>query len=250
MDDIGIKKLAVEKTPKVKTIFHDKYFRHDILKSLNNNDCIGIELGVAGGNFSKRMVKSGKFKKFFGIDLYEDHHNTKEYIEALKLIGLNSNYTLLRMSFDEAISLFSDSYFDFIYFDGYAHTGEEGGKNFSDWFCKLKVGGIFCGDDYHDDWPLVKWGVNNIVSQLNCDLNVTGKTEDTHLNKYPSWFFKKESEKTFNNDPDLLNLGLQIRKATKNKGKNITLTQDDIVKLFEEIKLKNPQLAMQLQKIL
>ena len=54
----------------------------------------------------------------------------------------------------------------------------------------------------------------------------------------------------FNNDPDLLNLGLKIRKATKNNGKNITLTQDDIVKLFEEIKLKNPQLAMKLQKIL
>ena len=47
-----------------------------------------------------------------------------------------------------------------------------------------------------------------------------------------------------------MNLGLQIRKATKNNGKNITLTQDDIVKLFEEIKLKNPQLAMKLKKIL
>ena len=81
MDDIGIKKLAVEKTPKVKTIFHDKYFRHDILKSLNNNDCIGIELGVAGGNFSKRMVKSGKFKKFF----------REQWIDHLKQLSLNGS---------------------------------------------------------------------------------------------------------------------------------------------------------------
>ena len=89
-----------------------------------------------------------------------------------------------------------------------------------------------------------------MILQLDCELHITVQREDTNLNRYPSWFFKKESEKTFNNDPDLLNLGLQIRKATKNKGKNITLTQDDIVKLFEEIKLKNPQLAMRLQKIL
>ena len=250
MNENDIQKLALEKTPKVKTIIHNEYYRHDILRALNNNDCIGIELGVAGGNFSERMVNSGKFKKFFGIDLYDDHHNTTEYIQTLKLIGLDANYTLLRMSFDEAINLFSDSYFDFIYFDGYAHTGEEGGKSFSDWFCKLKVGGIFCGDDYHDDWPLVKWGVNNIVSQLDCELNITGKTEATHLNNYPSWFFKKISEKKFENDPDLLKLGLQIREATKNNGKNITLNQDDILKIFQEIKLKNPQLALRLKKIL
>ena len=132
------------------------------------------------------MVQSGKFKRFYGIDLYEDHHDTKEYVSALSLVGIEENYSLLRMSFDDAIGLFEDNLFDFIYFDGYAHTGEEGGKTFSDWYKKLKVGGVFSGDDYHDDWPLVKWAVNDMVSKLNCELNVTGKIENTHLNRYPS----------------------------------------------------------------
>ncbi|MDC1120300.1 hypothetical protein OAT72_00365 [Alphaproteobacteria bacterium] len=57
---------------------------------------------------------------------------TDEYKSAIKLVGLDSNYTLLRMSCDEALDLFDDNYFDFIYFDGYAHKGEEGGKKFSD----------------------------------------------------------------------------------------------------------------------
>ena len=76
------------------------------------------------------MVQSGKFKRCYGIDLYEDHHDTKEYVSALSLVGIEENYSLLRMSFDDAIGLFEDNLFDFIYFDGYAHTGEEGGKTF------------------------------------------------------------------------------------------------------------------------
>lgn len=44
----------------------------------------------------------------------------------------------------------------FIYVDGYAHTGEDRGKTLFDWYPKLKIGGLMAGDDYHDDWPLVK----------------------------------------------------------------------------------------------
>jgi hypothetical protein len=66
-------------------------------------------------------------------------NTVKEYIKTLKSIGLEKNYVLLRMSFDEAAELFDDEFFDFIYFDGYAHTGEEGGKTFSDWYQKLKI---------------------------------------------------------------------------------------------------------------
>jgi hypothetical protein len=90
--------------------------------------------------FSKRMLDSGKFRIFYGVDLYADHHNTDEYKQALKLVGIERDYKLLRMSFDEALELFDDDYFDFIYFDRYAHTGEEGGNTFVDWFCKVKVG--------------------------------------------------------------------------------------------------------------
>ncbi|MFQ3200803.1 MAG: SAM-dependent methyltransferase [Zhongshania sp.] len=171
------------------------------------------------------MMQSGKFRRFYGVDLYEDDHDTKEYISALKLVGIEDDYTLLRMSFDDVIELFEDTFFDFIYFDGYAHTGEERGKTFSDWYRKLKVGGVFAGDDSHDDWPLVKWAVNDIVSKLDCELNITGKVESAHLNRYPSWFFTKEKEHKFKINEELRNLGIAIRNATREKTTETFLLQ-------------------------
>lgn len=251
MNNAEVKVLANQLTPKVKLKLHNNYYRHDVLEALKGNNNLGIELGVAGGHYSKRMVQSGKFKRFYGIDLYEDHHDTKEYVSALRLVGIEENYSLFRMSFDDAIDLFEDNFFDFIYFDGYAHTGEEGGKTFSDWFRKLKVGGVFAGDDYHDDWPLVKWAVNDMVSKLNCELNVTGKTENTHLNRYPSWFFTKEKELEFTPDEKLRSVGLAIRNSTRKTTKNnISISIQQLEGLMKEVKNKNPELAEKLKRLL
>ena len=134
MTNEEVRLLADKLSPDTTFKMHRNFHRHDVLELVEGKANVGIELGVAGGHFSQRMVQSGKFEIFFGVDLYEDHHNIREYISALKLIGIMENYHLLRMSFDEAIDLFEDNFFDFIYFDGYAHTGEEGGKTFSDWY--------------------------------------------------------------------------------------------------------------------
>lgn len=246
-----IKQIAIKATPKVKVTTISEYHRHDIVERLHGKSNVGIELGVAGGHYSKRMVQSKKFKLFFGVDLYEDHHDTSEYVSALKLIGIDERYTLLRMSFDDAVSLFDDNSFDFIYFDGYAHTGEEGGKTFSDWYKKLKVGGIFAGDDYHDDWPLVKWAVNDMVQKLDCNLSITGRTETTHLNRYPSWFFEKNNEIEFSPDEKLQNLGMEIREATrKAKSPNIQITVRKLAEILKDIKVKHPKVAEQLKILL
>jgi hypothetical protein len=246
-----INKIAKQNTPAVSLNIFSNFYRHDILKMVKNKNCIGIELGVAGGDFSKRMVESQIFENFYGVDLYEDHHNVKEYISALKFIGLGNKYNLLRMSFEESLELFEDNYFDFIYFDGYAHTGEEGGKTFSDWYRKLKIGGMFAGDDYHDDWPLVKWAVNDMICQIGCELNITGKTENTNLNKYPSWFFIKDSEKFFVPNEKLKLLGSNIRSSTRNKSdSNVTISITQLENVLRRIKEKNPKIAKNLKKLL
>ena len=242
------------KTPHVQTTIHHDYFRHDVIRGLKGNDNIGIELGVAGGHFSKRLVNSGKFKLVFGVDLYEDHHSVDEYKSAIKLIGLEKNYSLLRMSFDEALGLFDDNYFDFIYFDGYAHTGEEGGKTFSDWWGKLKPDGIYAGDDYHDDWPLVIWAVNALAKEVDAKLNITGQTESTNLNHYPSWFFKKSSAHVLTNviDKELLEIGLTIREMTRKKidPSNVTITVEQFLNIVDQVSKNHPELATQALEIL
>ena len=44
-------------------------YRHDVVKLLSLSEGnIGVELGVAKGIFSSRMVDSGYFSSFIGID--------------------------------------------------------------------------------------------------------------------------------------------------------------------------------------
>ncbi|KAB7615584.1 class I SAM-dependent methyltransferase [Amylibacter sp. SFDW26] len=191
MNTDEVKSLAKQNTPIVRIQKHPNLFRHNVVDELTDGTNFGIELGVASGVFSKRMMDSGKFRQFYGVDVYADTHDTEEYKKALKHIGIRRNYKLLRMTFDDAIDLFKDDFFDFIYVDGYAHTGEEGGTTLIKWYQKLKPGGIMAGDDYHDDWPLVKWAVNHFASQLDKTVNVTGKTEHSGYSKYPSWFMTK-----------------------------------------------------------
>ena len=162
--------------------------RKDILDLLNGSNNIGIELGVANGTYSKQMVDSNKFSKVYGIDVYNDHHNTKQYLSALTYIGLDKPYTLIRSSFEETLTLFQDNFFDYIYVDGYAHTGQEDGKTLYTWFSKLKTGGIFAGHDYHTAWPKTIRVVDEFIKSYNLNLNLTNEQNPL----YPSWYTFKE----------------------------------------------------------
>ena len=123
-------------------------YRHDVIRLLKSNkDNIGVELGVATGVFSLRMVESGYFSSFFGVDMYADMHNVDEYKEALKKVGLHGKYKLLRMTFDEAYDLFKDESLDFIYIDA-NHTYESAKEDIQLWYPKIKVGGMISGHDY------------------------------------------------------------------------------------------------------
>ena len=187
--------LEKNESPKVNINVKKNLLRHHIVNQLKGQKNIGVELGVATGIYSKRMINSKKFLKFFGVDAYSDKHDTAQYCQALKYIGLkDSKYSLLRMDFESAIDIFEDNYFDFIYIDGYAHTGEEGGKTLVDWFKKLKVGGILAGDDYHKDWPLVKWAVNDFAHQINASINLTLGKEKNDYSFYPSWYLIKKKK--------------------------------------------------------
>jgi len=179
------------------------------------------------------MMESRKFKKFYGVDVYGDIHDTKEYISALKCVGLeNPVYSLLRMDFDSALSMFEDDYFDFIYVDGFAHTGEDGGKTLIDWIKKLKVGGILAGDDYHKDWPLVIWAVNDIAKKLNVEINVTLETEDKIYCKYPIWYFRKKDDLNLCLNPLLYKLGMSEKKRVHFFAPELMPKQENLWSMF------------------
>ena len=163
--------------------------RHDILRLLvDRSELVGVELGVAAGEFSRRMVASGRFQTFLGVDMYADTHDVDQYKQALRHIGLFSPYKLLRMTFDQALDLFDDESLDFIYIDGYAHTGQEGGETIWKWAQKVRVGGLIAGDDYHANWPLVVEAVDTFAAETGFDLICTTEIErGTNYSDYPSW---------------------------------------------------------------
>jgi ubiquinone/menaquinone biosynthesis C-methylase UbiE len=236
--------IAKKEIPKVKLNWKKNMLRHHIANQLKGDKNIGIELGVAKGIFSKKMVQSRKFSFFYGVDSYSDKHNTAQYCEALKYIGFNNyKYNLLRMNFDEALNMFDDNYFDFIYIDGYAHTGEEGGKTIVDWFKKLKVGGIISGDDYDKkDWPLVNWAVNDFASKVNSSINITLKRSKEDYSGYPNWYLikKKNIEPQVNQKLFKIAMSEKIRihkiRDKKYRG-NITIRY--IVRILDLLGIKN-----------
>ncbi len=168
--------------------------RKELPQFLERDGLIGIELGVAAGWYSRRLMETGLFKALYGVDVYGDHHNTKEYIKALKNVGMGKPYWLLRMRFDEALDAFPDEHFDFVYIDGYAHTGEERGKTMFDWFRKVKVDGMIAGHDYHEKWPLVQICVDALSDALGQPVMRTQRSQTPDpQDKFPSWAMFKET---------------------------------------------------------
>lgn len=150
---------------------------------------VGIELGVAAGEFSAMLLESGRFERLYGVDAYADHHDLREYKTALRRLGLGGRYALLVMRFNEALDLFDDSSLDFVYIDGYAHTGQEGGETIYQWASKVKPGGVISGHDYDPAFPLTIKAVDRFVETSGFDLHVTNADGG-----YPSWAMVKTAE--------------------------------------------------------
>ncbi len=130
--------------------------RGEFLSSLIKENYIGVELGVQNGNFSHEILSKSNIKLLYSIDRWagDRGHDINEYKNTIKnLQKFYSRNSIIKMEFEEALNLFDDEYFDFIYIDGYAHTGQDDGKTLYQWWPKLKIGGIFSGHDYDIMFP-------------------------------------------------------------------------------------------------
>lgn len=170
------------------------FTRRDEVAGLFRKDGVGVELGVAAGDFSERILKYDHVGYLFSIDMWagDRGHGVDQYREAIvRLSPYRQRNAIMRMRFDEALPLFANESLDFIYVDGYAHDGELNGATFRDWFPKLRRGGIIAGDDYAPDWPLVMRAVDAFVAQYGLELHVIDCHEDKWNSMYPTWFAMK-----------------------------------------------------------
>ena len=153
----------------------------------------GIELGVAKGAFSEIILRNRRVTRLWGVDRWSDHHDTTEYFEAsqrLAAVGRGRS-VLLRMTFEEALAHFAPESLDFIYVDGYAHTGQEEGRTMEQWWPKLKPGGILAGHDYHPRWLPTMNAVDRFVERHGLSLQLTLPADEPGADPNPSWWVRK-----------------------------------------------------------
>lgn len=173
--------------------------RSDIVKHAGTH-VVGIELGVAEGEFSDQVLsEQPAVSKWYSVDMWagdrgHDVHQRTRAQQRLQLHGDRS--VVIHARFADALDRFSDHYFDFVYIDGYAHTGQDGGQTLTDWWPKLKPGGVFAGDDYHPDWPLTVKSVDDFVAAHSLQLHIHRFDQITHWSRHPSWYVFKPKENT------------------------------------------------------
>jgi predicted O-methyltransferase YrrM len=151
----------------------------------------GIELGVAEAGLSSQLLAKGVLGKLYGVDKYEGErgHDEAQYARArTRTAGYRDTYTLLKMSFDEALALFPDNSFDFVYVDGYAHTGQENGHTIRTWYRKVRSGGVISGDDFSREFPLVMKQVKQFTQDEGLTLNILAfRNRSDWASHHPSW---------------------------------------------------------------
>lgn len=138
------------------------------------------------------ILRKSNLDYLYSIDMYADRkHTVDQYKVALaQLVAYRKRNSILRMKFVEALTLFPDKYFDFIYIDGFAATGQDGGSTLHDWYPKLRDGGLFAGHDYSDKWPYTKKAVDGFAAEHKLEIHTVGGAPDQEdeANKYASWF--------------------------------------------------------------
>lgn len=155
-------------------------------------DCVGVELGVAEGEFSERLLQGHPTLRLYSIDRWTDHHDEAQMRRALaRLRRYGPRSKVIRASFANALRHFADGSLDFIYIDGYAHKGQENGKTLEDWWPKLRSGGMFAGHDYDEvNWPATFASVNAFLARHAAE-GVPPRPNTTTDDTFPSWWIIK-----------------------------------------------------------
>jgi hypothetical protein len=136
--------------------------RQEFLNALDLKDKYCVEIGVFRGDFSAMILEKNPLYLYL-IDPFE--HNSETYGDGqmttaysdgndLRIVRgrfrfqISNKQIMIQKQYSfEAVSTFSDDYFDFIYHDG-SHLYKDLKSDLNEWMPKLKKGGIMAGHDY------------------------------------------------------------------------------------------------------
>jgi len=159
---------------------------------------VGVEVGVAEGEFAETILQLGKVSKLYGVDPFKPLEGYRDYVfektfqrlydTTMRTLMPYTNWMLIQETSMEAVKHFDDNSLDFVYIDA-DHSYEHVLQDITEWAKKVKPGGIVSGDDYvrrkgQDQYYNVVDAVDKYVADNNLDLTIYG-------NGRSNWMFIK-----------------------------------------------------------
>jgi hypothetical protein len=162
--------------------------RLDIVRWIRELDFrVGVEVGVAQGEFSKLIVVGNEQVHLYGVDPWEPYQGYKDYVkqesfndlysEAQHRLQYFKRFEFVRKYSMDAVKDFEDNSLDFVYIDA-NHEYEYVKQDITEWTKKIRSGGIVCGHDYVNlrtplvEGERVKYGIKRAVQEYTAENNI------------------------------------------------------------------------------
>lgn len=131
---------------------------------------IGAEVGVYLGVFTEKFLQAGLI--IYAIDPWIGYSGAgrTEQVQTKQDTNFNlahqrlspyKNCTMIRRTSMDAVADFENAALDFVYIDG-DHRFRYIAEDISEWYQKIKPGGVISGHDYFVTHP----GANNVICQV------------------------------------------------------------------------------------
>ena len=150
---------------------------------------IGVEVGVAAGEYSEIICRANPQMKVYGVDPWEAYTDYKHYVKkdafnklygaAKKRLAQYSNYEFIKDLSINALKKFKDTSLDFVYIDA-NHEDPYISEDIAEWSKKIRPGGIVAGHDYikagkarrNMNDAMEHWDVKDAVNKYVKDHNI------------------------------------------------------------------------------
>lgn len=186
--------ISIEEKNRIEKEFLEKYpndiltawdnSHYDVPRIINENGYkTAVEIGVAYGGHSEMILLNTKIEKLYGVDPYKNYSeydgdcqnfeqrkqdDVHEMVSS-RLSYYGGRFELLRDYSDNVLDKFKDESLDIVYIDG-NHFEEFIKRDVSNWWKKVRVGGVLSGHDYdHPSFPVTSI-VNDFFMNLNLDV--------------------------------------------------------------------------------
>lgn len=142
--------------------------RAKYVSSLISPGDIGVEIGVWQGAFAYHVLLQKEPSKLYLVDPWEKYSQSgktqlemdKMYEQVCGYFMPYENVEIVRLKSEDAVTMFPDDYFDYVYIDG-VHSYAAVTRDLANYLPKVKVGGHLIGDDY--GWTGIKPAVQDFL---------------------------------------------------------------------------------------